>query len=90
MSDEIQQLKADIQRLNERLDALFRLIQEESADTTYHIKAIHDRITGASKRNRGLYDLLWPLVHKVFPGFAADAAKIEAIFERGRSDPKTR
>jgi hypothetical protein len=72
MSDEIAKLKAQIARINERLDSMSSSFEAEKADTTYHVKEIHKRLIH-------IWDFLWPLLNKIFPGYADDAQKIAAL-----------
>jgi hypothetical protein len=81
MNDELKKLKEEVKRLNQRLDDMSNSFNSESADTTYHIKEIH-------KRLGHIGDFLWPLVHKIFPGYAQDATKIAALSEGNGSGSK--
>jgi hypothetical protein len=65
-------LKKDLSAISSRVDEINNAFCREVANTTLHIKDIH----GLFKE---IHDYLWPLVHKIFPGWAQDKKAIDEI-----------
>jgi hypothetical protein len=66
-------LEADNRFLKARLDD-FQKGWKASLDTNLH-------------QFKSIYDLLWPVVEKVFPGFRAMQSKVEALITPNNSHP---
>jgi hypothetical protein len=85
----------DISGIREELHALNARLLRESENTTHHIKEIHKRIIDTNERMGAIYDriafihdFLWPVVHKLFPGFTEDARTIAALDKGSQTGPR--
>ena len=69
--DRITRLEGENAELQRQLNELRSTVNAEVANTTDHIRYLYQR----------LEDYLWPLVHRVFPGFRETIAQGEAILK---------
>jgi hypothetical protein len=73
------------QRLDKRIDAEVSPLKVKLADLHaafhYHLKATTDEFIG-------VHDFLWPLVRRVFPGFAKVQRKLGSIVPPHAADPR--
>jgi hypothetical protein len=86
LKQEIAVLRAELAELREitrvegidllnRVGALYDLLKDDSTNTTAHIREI--------------YTVLWPVVYRVFPNYAAGLKEIDACLARFDGEKRT-
>jgi hypothetical protein len=74
--ERIARLEHKTAELQAQLDDLGGAFNKDLEDTTEHFSNIYQRLN----------DYVWPLVHKVFPGYAPAMEQSDAILKRCSSD----
>src|SRR5271157_1237896 len=67
--ERIVQLEGHVSLINEKLADLQGALKLEAENTTEHINSLYDHVESVYQFLADIHDLLWPLVHKEFPGF---------------------
>ncbi len=78
---------SDIRALKDEIAVLHKSVDRESKDTSFHIKEIHKLINGCNDRIIDLSVIMENLVHKNYPGNAAQAEKLDAL-NKGSAAPR--
>ena len=73
-NDEITALKKDIETLRAEIADVRDALKAETVNVTHHVGAIYQYI-------RDIHEYLMPIVHKVFPGYAAAKKQIDAFMK---------
>jgi hypothetical protein len=79
--------------LNELLDRIVRLENQTAklrAQVTDLGRAFQTLTKAHGDEIDELHDLVWPVLHKVFPGFAADQKQIAAIIKPKKASPEAK
>lgn len=77
---EIKMLRQEIQALRAQLDDLTKAQNNDRAEAIKAINEVHkEKCEDVTK----IHVLLWPLIHKIFPNFAATNQQIDAILAPG-------
>ena len=86
-TEEKARLEAELDALRKRTAALEARVEDLSKGLAIHAQDYDEHLTATYQHIAEIHDLLMPVVHKVFPGFAAARKQISA-FMRGREDKK--
>ncbi len=71
-SDDLNKIKGEISSLKTQIASIHAMMKKESDSTTRHIEYIYKYLSD-------IHDFLWPVVRKVFPNYAKDRKRIDAI-----------
>ncbi len=74
-TDEIQRMRSDIETLKAQIADLRAALEFESANTTQFIKEYGNGLADA-------FELLMPVVYKVFPNYAASKKSVDQFLAR--------
>ena len=69
----------DVNPLKEMVAELQGALSQINGGLKYHIKATVDEVGH-------IHDFLWPLVHKIFPGFAPTQKRVDMIVPPGAAN----
>jgi hypothetical protein len=84
-------LDSEIDPLKERIMDLREALESEVTNTTEHVNALYGHIKSIYQFLTEIHDLLWPLVHKMFPGFTETWKQWDSILKnRNNSSSKDR
>jgi hypothetical protein len=87
----INELLNRIVRLENRTARLQAQVADLMAASKVQVEAYKYQVDSTADHIIEIHDLLWPLVHRVFPGFAKAKKQIDAIVNLPpSSDPKSR
>jgi uncharacterized coiled-coil protein SlyX len=76
LQERIVRLEGELAALQGKLDAIDSRFQKDVASISDHLIYLYQR----------LEDYLWPVVHKVFPGFGATLAQSRAVWKKPSSE----
>jgi hypothetical protein len=81
MTDDIEFLKAEMQRLDAKMTEIINFINEEAGRRADITKGIYERLGDMG-------ELVWAMSEKVFPGYLADMARMREALGKSSSTRK--